>query len=169
MLLWTGPQQYLCPVVAITISSPTFHVTAFIRFNVCEPLFAVWAKWVQGIGTGIPDFLKKSNFKLEQLLQNWSPLGVIIWLLSWFLRNRWGDNNHFEHQDLKLLSAYTWYYYMTCNACFWNNWVKAIWGFCCWTPSVSGSTIVHLKGEKSIIYFNIYFSKCRKTTILKCN
>lgn len=54
-------------------------------------------------------FYKKGHFKLEQLLQNWSTLGLIVWLLSWFLRNRWGDNNHLEHQDLKMLSAH---YYM---------------------------------------------------------
>lgn len=45
---------YLWPVEAMTISSPTFHVTSFIRVRVVEPLVAVWAKRVQGTGTGIP-------------------------------------------------------------------------------------------------------------------
>lgn len=45
---------YLWPVEAMTISSPAFHVTAIISVSVTEPLVAVWAKCVQGTGTGIP-------------------------------------------------------------------------------------------------------------------
>lgn len=54
MMLWLDTQIYLWLVDAMTISSPTFHVTAFIRVTVTEPEVAVWAKWVQGTGIGIP-------------------------------------------------------------------------------------------------------------------
>lgn len=45
---------YLSPVDAMTISSPTFQVTASIKMRVLEPLLAVWARRVQVIGIGIP-------------------------------------------------------------------------------------------------------------------
>lgn len=62
----------------MTISSPTFHVTAFIRFNVFEPLFAVWAKWVQGIGTGIPDFIKKVILNLSNYYKTGPLWGLLF-------------------------------------------------------------------------------------------
>lgn len=51
---------YLAPVEAMTISSPTFHVTASIKIRVLEPLLAVSARRVQVIGIGIPE---KTDFK----------------------------------------------------------------------------------------------------------
>lgn len=52
---------YLSPVEAMTISSPTFQVTASISIRVLEPLLAVWARRVHVIGIGIPE---KADFKL---------------------------------------------------------------------------------------------------------
>lgn len=51
---WAQKTSYLCPVLAIIISSPSFHVTASCKIKVLSPAFAVWAKRVQITGTGRP-------------------------------------------------------------------------------------------------------------------